>query len=108
MLFVIPADSKDIGKEYQILLDELRRYNPEMLDKQRLIAISKSDMLDDELTQEMDAILKEEFNDVEYLFISSVAQKGYKSLRINSLAAFGGLVFRCPLFYRSQLNLKIS
>ena len=50
LLFVIPADSKDIGKEYQILLDELRRYNPEMLDKQRLIAISKSDMLDNELT----------------------------------------------------------
>ena len=53
LLFLIPADSKDISKEYEILLDELRRYNPELLDKQRLVTISKSDMLDDELMDEM-------------------------------------------------------
>lgn len=81
LLFLIPADSKDVSKEYQILLDELRRYNPEMLDKQRLVAISKSDMLDDELIAEMDDIMKEDFKDVEYIFISSVAQKGIQELK---------------------------
>ena len=53
LLFLIPADSNDISKEYEILLDELRRYNPELLDKERLVAISKSDMLDEELMAEM-------------------------------------------------------
>lgn len=81
LLFLIPADSKDISKEYEILLDELRRYNPELLDKQRLVAISKADMLDEELQEEMDALLKEELKDVEYLFISSVAQKGIQELK---------------------------
>ena len=81
LLFLIPADSKDISQEYRILLDELKRYNPELLDKQRLVAISKSDMLDDELQQEMDMLLKEDFTDVEYLFISSVAQKGIQELK---------------------------
>ena len=81
LLFLIPADSDDIAKEYGILLDELRRYNPEMLDKQRLIAISKSDMLDDELLAEMDALLKKDLEGVPYLFISSVAQKGIQQLK---------------------------
>ncbi len=81
LLFLIPADSKDISKEYEILLDELRRYNPELLDKQRLVAISKSDMLDDELEEEMDALLKDDFKDIPYLFISSVAQKGIQELK---------------------------
>lgn len=81
LLFLIPADSKDISKEYEILLDELRRYNPELLDKQRLVAISKSDMLDDELMEEIDLSLKDDFKDVDYLFISSVAQKGILELK---------------------------
>jgi GTP-binding protein len=81
LLFLIPADSKDIGKEYQILLDELRRYNPEMLDKERLIAISKSDMLDDELMEEMSAELDMDLNGAPYLFISSVAQQGITELK---------------------------
>ena len=81
LLFLIPADSKDISKEYEILLDELRRYNPELLDKQRLVAISKSDMLDDELMEEIDRSLKDDFKDVDYLFISSVAQKGILELK---------------------------
>lgn len=81
LLFLIPADSNDISQEYQILLDELRRYNPELLDKQRLIAISKCDMLDDELIAEMDALIKHDFEGVEYLFISSVAQKGIQNLK---------------------------
>ena len=80
LLFLIPADADDIRKQYDILLDELRRYNPEMLDKDRLIAISKSDMLDEELktelTQELDAELP-----IDYLFISSVAQTGIIQLK---------------------------
>lgn len=80
LLFLIPADAEDILKQYEILLDELRRYNPEMLDKERLIAISKSDMLDDELQAE----LKEELDKtlpIDYMFISSVAQKGITELK---------------------------
>ena len=49
LLFLIPADSEDIKQEYEILLNELNKYNPELLDKKRILAISKSDMLDDEL-----------------------------------------------------------
>ncbi|MDX1472218.1 MAG: GTPase ObgE [Flavobacteriaceae bacterium] len=80
LLFLIPADAKDIANQYEILLDELRRYNPEMLDKERLIAISKSDMLDKELKAE----LKEELDTslpIDYLFISSVAQQGLTELK---------------------------
>src|SRR5690606_39008499 len=80
LLFLIPADAKDIREQYDILLDELRRYNPEMLDKDRLVAISKSDMLDDELKAEMKAELDKTLP-VEYLFISSVAQKGITELK---------------------------
>lgn len=81
LLFLIPADSKDIGKEYEILLDELRRYNPELLDKERLVAISKSDMLDDELKAEMKSVLDRELKNVPYLFISSVARQGLQELK---------------------------
>ncbi|MFB9057250.1 GTPase ObgE [Mariniflexile ostreae] len=80
LLFLIPADAEDIRKQYDILLDELRRYNPEMLDKDRIVAISKSDMLDDELKAE----LKEELDNelpVPYLFISSIAQQGIMELK---------------------------
>ncbi len=80
LLFLIPADADDIRKQYDILLDELKRYNPEMLDKERLIAISKSDMLDAELRAE----LKEELDGdlpIPYLFISSVAQQGLQELK---------------------------
>ncbi len=80
LLFLIPADAKDIKEQYDILLDELRRYNPEMLDKDRLIAISKSDMLDDELKAEMKAELDKTLP-IDYLFISSVAQKGIMELK---------------------------
>jgi len=80
LLFLIPADAPDVSKQYDILVDELRRYNPEMLDKDRLIAISKSDMLDEELKAEMKAELDEVF-DVSYLFISSVAQQGLTELK---------------------------
>ena len=80
LLFLIPADADDIKKQYDILLDELKRYNPEMLDKDRIIAISKSDMLDAELKSE----LKDELDEalpIPYLFISSVAQQGLQELK---------------------------
>lgn len=81
LLFLIPADSRDIGKEYEILLDELRRYNPELLDKQRLVAISKSDMLDQELMHEMRIELDKDLNDIPFMFISSIAQNGIQELK---------------------------
>lgn len=81
LLFLIPADADDIKKHYDILLDELRRYNPELLDKERLVAISKSDMLDDELMAEMKLELDKDFMNIPYIFISSVAQQGLVELK---------------------------
>ncbi len=81
LLFLIPADSNDISKEYEVLLNELRKYNPEMLDKARLVAISKSDMLDDELIDEMRLELDNDLKDVPYMFISSIAQLGIQELK---------------------------
>ena len=80
LLFLIPADAEDIKQQYDILLNELKRYNPEMLDKNRFIAISKSDMLDDELKAELKAELDKTLP-VEYMFISSVAQQGITALK---------------------------
>ncbi|MCB4799203.1 GTPase ObgE [Neotamlana laminarinivorans] len=80
LLFLIPSDAPDIRKQYDILLDELKRYNPEMLDKERMIAISKSDMLDDELRAELKTELDNELP-IPYMFISSVAQKGITELK---------------------------
>lgn len=81
LLFLISADSEDIVAEYHILLNELEEYNPELLDKKRLIAISKSDMLDEELTAALNAELKEGLAEVPYLFISSVSGKGIQALK---------------------------
>lgn len=78
LLFMIPADSKDHRKEFEILLNELREYNPEMLQKDFVIAISKSDMLDDELKE---AIAKELPDNIPNIFISSVTQKGLPELK---------------------------
>ena len=80
LLFLIPADANDIKKQYDILLYELKRYNPEMLDKERLVAISKSDLLDHELETELKAELDKALP-VDYLFISSVAQTGIMALK---------------------------
>ncbi|MCP4460264.1 MAG: GTPase ObgE [Cytophagales bacterium] len=77
LLFLIPADTADIKKEYEILLNELNTYSPELLDKQRLLAISKSDLLDDELMAEM----KKELPIVEHVFISSVTSQGIPKLK---------------------------
>jgi GTP-binding protein len=81
LLFLVPADADDIKKEYEILLDELRRYNPEMLDKDRLLVISKCDMLDDELKSEMKQLLDKSKLGIPYMFISSVAQQGLTELK---------------------------
>tara|TARA_Y100001933_G_scaffold256290_1_gene300743 strand:- start:741 stop:1742 length:1002 start_codon:yes stop_codon:yes gene_type:complete len=78
LLFMIPADSDDILEEYQILLNELGQYNPDLLDKERLLAITKCDLLDDELMTE----LKGEFpKDVKVVCISSVSQQGLTELK---------------------------
>src|SRR5690606_19959109 len=71
LLFMVPADAADIGEQYRILLGELEKYNPELLDKSRLLAISKADMLDDELVKEMK---KEVPEGIPHVFISSVSQ----------------------------------
>lgn len=78
LLFMVPADADDIKTEYEILLRELKMYNPEMMHKDRILAISKSDMLDEELTAE---IKKELPTDVKTIFISSVAQQGILELK---------------------------
>jgi len=78
LLFMVPADSADIAKEYEILLGELQKYNPQLLDKDRILAISKSDMLDEELIAE---IKEESPTDLPCLFISSVAQQGITELK---------------------------
>ena len=78
LLFLIPADSKDHGEEFDILKNELEKYNPELLHKQFIIAVSKSDMLDDELKE---AIAKELPPRIPHLFISSVTQQGILSLK---------------------------
>lgn len=77
LLFMVPADSPDIAKEYEVLLNELRAYNPELLDKERLLAITKSDMLDGELIAEIEPNLPE----LPHVFISSVAQRGLNELK---------------------------
>ncbi len=78
LLFLVPADSKDIRDEYKILCNELNKYNPELLDKRRILAISKSDMLDEELMNEMKKTLPE---GVKSIFISSVANIGITKLK---------------------------
>ncbi len=78
LLFMVPADTaRSISEEYEILLKELEEYNPELMHKPRILAVSKSDMLDDELVAEM----KKELPAIPSLFISSVAQKGLTELK---------------------------
>ena len=78
LLFMIPADSEDICKDYEILLGELTQYNPELLDKERLLAITKCDMLDEELMTEMRAHLPEGLPTV---MISSVTGLNIQQLK---------------------------
>ena len=78
LLFMVPADSDDIAADYEILLGELTQYNPELLDKERLLAITKCDMLDDELIEQMKEHLPK---GIEAIFISSVANMNITQLK---------------------------
>lgn len=78
LLFMVPADATDIKKEFNILLDELKKYNPELLDKKRILAITKSDMLDEELKE---ALAKEVPDELPSVFISAVANQGITELK---------------------------
>ena len=78
LLFMIPADTEDIAREYNILVEELRKYNPELLDKKRVMAISKCDLLDEELTDAMRPLLP---GDIPVVFISSVKGTGNTPLK---------------------------
>ena len=77
LLFLVPADAKDIRTEYETLLNELEKYNPDLLKKNRLLAVSKADMLDDELEE----ALRAEIEDLDPIFFSSVAQQGIQLLK---------------------------
>jgi len=77
LLFMVPADAKDYRKEFFILMNELEKYNPELLDKERFLVISKSDFLDEELKTEIEEVLK----DIPHLFISSITGEGILGLK---------------------------
>ena len=78
LLFMVPGDTDDIKKEYEVLLGELKNFNPEMLDKHRVLAITKCDLLDDELIE----MLKETLpTDLPVVFISSVTGQGIQELK---------------------------
>lgn len=79
LLFIIAADADDIHQEYRILLNELAQFNPELLDKRRVLAISKSDMLDEELMEALEADLPE----IPHIFISSIT--GYNIMQLKDL-----------------------
>ncbi|RPA70022.1 GTPase ObgE [Cyclobacteriaceae bacterium YHN15] len=78
LLFMIPADADSISKQYKILLNELEKYNPELLDKKRILAVTKADMLDDELMQQMRNDIPSDLNSI---FISSVSQFNLDKLK---------------------------
>ncbi|MGJ8683459.1 MAG: GTPase ObgE [Nonlabens sp.] len=83
LLFLIPADADDISAEYDVLLNELKKYNPELLDKNRFVCISKADMLDEELMEQMKEELDSEgaFDGAPYMFISSLSQFHMQELK---------------------------
>ncbi len=78
LLFMVPIDSDDIAKEYHVLLNELEQYNPELLDKSRLLAITKSDIFDDEMIEDLKPELP---NEVDTIFISSIIGTGINNLK---------------------------
>ncbi|MEO9258647.1 MAG: GTPase ObgE [Crocinitomicaceae bacterium] len=78
LLFMVPADAKSIKAEYKILLNELTQFNPELMDKQRILAITKSDMLDEEMVKQMKSDIPTK---IPFVFISSIAQTGITELK---------------------------
>jgi GTP-binding protein len=79
LLYMVPADSKNIHEEYNVLVNELKMYNPELLDKKRILAITKSDMLDEELMAEIEGDLP----NIPHVFISSVV--GYHLMELKDM-----------------------
>jgi GTP-binding protein len=77
LLFLVPADSMDIRKDFATLLGELEKFNPELLDKRRLLSISKSDLLDAELKE----AIGEELSDLPHVFFSAVTGEGVQALK---------------------------
>ncbi|HEY9551489.1 MAG TPA: GTPase, partial [Prevotella sp.] len=78
LLFMVPGDTDDIKKDYEVLLNELRKFNPEMLDKHRVLAVTKSDLLDEELEEMLKSTLP---TDLPVVFISAVTGKGLADLK---------------------------
>ena len=76
LLFLLSSESDDVVKQYEVLLNELKKYNPELLDKQRLIAISKSDLLDEKQTSKIKKNISNKIKDIPFEFISSVSNSG--------------------------------
>jgi GTP-binding protein len=82
LLFMVPCDSDDIVKDYEVLLNELRKFNPDMLDKHRVLAITKCDMIDEELSEMLrDEISRRIDESLPVVFISAVAQQGLDQLK---------------------------
>jgi GTP-binding protein len=81
LLFMIPADSKDVVGEYRTLLGELEKYNPELLDKSRILAVSKNDMLDEELSKEIEREIRQGIPNAQYIFISAVTGNNIMKLK---------------------------
>ena len=81
LLYVIPVDAKDLKKEFEILNNELKKYNPELIDKDFAIFFSKSDLMDKELLLELEAIIKKDFKKIPYFIGSSINMNGMKSLK---------------------------
>ena len=81
LLYVIPVDAKDLKKEFEILNNELKKYNPELIDKDFAIFFSKSDLMDKELLSELESIIKKDFKKIPYLIGSSINMNGIKSLK---------------------------
>lgn len=100
LLFMVPADSNDIAADYEILLNELARFNPQLMDKPRILAISKSDMLDEELTEAIKETLPE---GVPVVFISAVTGQGItelKDLLWNAITAESNKIVVNPITHR--------
>ena len=81
LLFLLSADSKDVVKEYEVLLNELKKYNPELIDKQRLIAISKSDLINEKDIEKIKNKVSSGIKNIPFEFISSVSNKGLIELK---------------------------
>ena len=81
LLFLLSADSKDVVKEYEVLLNELKKYNPELIDKQRLIAISKSDLINEKDIEKIKNKVSSGIKNIPFEFISSVFNKGLIELK---------------------------